>query len=106
MVLTKVKARAMVDETVVPDGNVVDFPFDARSVLGSLSELRVQKAEGVVALSFGDAKDTTGESRVHENALDAGDGLKREEECSIQVSSRLFPFRRNSRRLTLTRTTG
>lgn len=72
----KVKARAVVDEPVVPDGHVVDFPLDPGGVFGSLGELRVEKGEGVVALGFRDAEDTTGKSRVDKDTLDTGDRLE------------------------------
>ena len=65
----------MVDQPVVPDGDIVDFPLDPRSVFRGLSELRVEEREGVVALCFGDAKDSTGEARVDKDALDTGHGL-------------------------------
>jgi hypothetical protein len=93
----------VVDETVVPDGNVVDFPLDAGSVFRRLSELRVQEAESIVALGLGDSEDTSSETRVHEDALDTGDGLKRKASRQYRFVP-ILGFR--TIELTLTRTTG
>ena len=59
----------------MPDGDIVDFPLDPSGVFWSLSELRIQEAEGVVALSLGDAENSASESRVDKDALDTGDRL-------------------------------
>jgi hypothetical protein len=86
--LTEIEAGAVVDQSVMPDGDIVDLPLDPSGVFRSLSELRVEEGEGVVALCLGDAEDSTGETGVDKDALDTGHGLQGEEWNKVSRMSR------------------
>lgn len=86
--LTEIETGAMVDQPVMPDGDIVDLPLDPSGVFGSLSELRVEEREGVVALCLGDAEDSTGEAGVDKDALDTSHGLQGEKRTKSAGKSR------------------